>query len=56
MKLATMLRTIYECPKPVIARVHGDAYAGGVGPGCRVRHFGGVVEREFLSCPKPSSG
>ncbi len=31
MKLATMLRTIYECPKPVIARVHGDAYAGGVG-------------------------
>ena len=31
MRLATMLRTIYECPKPVIARVHGDAYAGGVG-------------------------
>jgi methylglutaconyl-CoA hydratase len=31
MKLATMLRTIYECPKPVIARVHGDVYAGGVG-------------------------
>jgi methylglutaconyl-CoA hydratase len=31
LKLATMLRTIYECPKPVIARVHGDAYAGGVG-------------------------
>ena len=31
MKLATMLRTIYECPKPVIARVHGDTYAGGVG-------------------------
>jgi methylglutaconyl-CoA hydratase len=31
MKLATMLRTIHECPKPVIARVHGDAYAGGVG-------------------------
>jgi methylglutaconyl-CoA hydratase len=31
MKLATMLRTIYECPKPVVARVHGDAYAGGVG-------------------------
>lgn len=30
-KLATMLRTIHECPKPVIARVHGDAYAGGVG-------------------------
>jgi len=31
MKLATMLKTIYECPKPVIARVHGDAYAGGIG-------------------------
>jgi methylglutaconyl-CoA hydratase len=31
MKLATMLRTIYECPKPVIARVHGAAFAGGVG-------------------------
>ncbi len=31
MKLATMLRTIYECPKPVIARVHGDVYAGGLG-------------------------
>jgi methylglutaconyl-CoA hydratase len=31
LKLAIMLRTIYECPKPVIARVHGDAYAGGVG-------------------------
>jgi len=31
MKLATMLKTINECPKPVIARVHGDAYAGGIG-------------------------
>ena len=31
MRLATMLRTIFECPKPVIARVHGDVYAGGVG-------------------------
>jgi methylglutaconyl-CoA hydratase len=31
LKLANMLRTIHECPKPVIARVHGDAYAGGVG-------------------------
>ena len=29
--LAEMLRTIYLCPKPVIARVHGDAYAGGIG-------------------------
>lgn len=30
-KLATMLRTIFECPKPVIARIQGDVYAGGVG-------------------------
>jgi methylglutaconyl-CoA hydratase len=29
--LATMLRTLYQCPKPTIARVHGDAYAGGAG-------------------------
>ncbi len=48
MKLATMLRTIYECPKPVIARVHGDAYAGGVGLVVRVRHRGGGHRRELL--------
>ncbi len=30
-KLAHMLRTIYECPKPVIAQVQGDCYAGGMG-------------------------
>ena len=30
-QLAEMLRTIYECPKPTLARVHGDAYAGGMG-------------------------
>jgi methylglutaconyl-CoA hydratase len=29
--LAEMLRTVYQCPKPTIARVHGDAYAGGIG-------------------------
>lgn len=29
--LATMLRTIYECPKPVIAKIQGDVFAGGVG-------------------------
>ncbi len=29
--LATMLRAIYECPKPTIARVQGDVYAGGMG-------------------------
>jgi len=31
MQLAQMLRTIYLCPKPVVARVQGDCYAGGMG-------------------------
>lgn len=31
MRLASMLRTIYYCPKPVVARVQGDCYAGGMG-------------------------
>jgi len=30
-RLARMLRTLRECPKPTIARVHGAAYGGGVG-------------------------
>ncbi len=30
-QLATMLQTIYSCPKPVIAKVQGDCYAGGMG-------------------------
>ncbi|MEO6018418.1 MAG: enoyl-CoA hydratase/isomerase family protein [Polaromonas sp.] len=30
-RLATMMRTVYECPKPTIARVQGDVYAGGTG-------------------------
>ena len=30
-KLSEMLRVIYECPKPTIARVQGDVYAGGMG-------------------------
>ncbi len=29
--LAGMLRTVFECPKPTIARVQGDVYAGGTG-------------------------
>ncbi len=29
--LADMLWTIYSCPVPVVARIHGDCYAGGVG-------------------------
>lgn len=30
-RMADMLRIVYECPKPTVARVHGDAYAGGMG-------------------------
>ena len=30
-QLAEMLRTMYFCPKPVVARVQGDCYAGGMG-------------------------
>ena len=30
-QLAEMLHTIYTCPKPVVARVQGDCYAGGMG-------------------------
>jgi methylglutaconyl-CoA hydratase len=30
-QLAEMLRVIYTCPKPTIARVQGDVYAGGLG-------------------------
>ncbi len=29
--LAEMLWTIYSCPVPVLGRIHGDCYAGGVG-------------------------
>jgi methylglutaconyl-CoA hydratase len=30
-RLAAMMQTIYECPKPTIARIQGDVYAGGTG-------------------------
>jgi len=30
-KLAEMLRLLYTCPKPTIARVQGDVFAGGMG-------------------------
>jgi methylglutaconyl-CoA hydratase len=29
--LADMLYTLYTCPLPLVGRVHGDCYAGGVG-------------------------
>ena len=30
-RLAAMMRTVYECPKPTIACIQGDVYAGGTG-------------------------
>jgi methylglutaconyl-CoA hydratase len=30
-QLADMLHVIYSCPKPVVAKVQGDCYAGGMG-------------------------
>ncbi|GBU15477.1 enoyl-CoA hydratase [Polaromonas sp.] len=30
-QLAEMLRVLYACPKPTIARIQGDVYAGGMG-------------------------
>ena len=30
-QLAKMLSTIYHCPHPVVARIQGDVYAGGMG-------------------------
>src|SRR3989442_16024444 len=37
-QLAEMLRAIYECPKPTVARSQGDVYAGGMGlvPACDI--------------------
>jgi methylglutaconyl-CoA hydratase len=29
--LADMLWTVYNCPVPVVGRIHGDCYAGGMG-------------------------
>ena len=29
--LADMLWTLYRCPVPIVGRIHGDCYAGGVG-------------------------
>jgi len=30
-QLAEMLRVVYACPKPTVARIQGDVYAGGMG-------------------------
>ena len=46
--LARMLKTIHDCPKPVVARVQGDVYAGGTGlvAACDIA----VVAREANFC------
>jgi len=31
VQLAEMLQVIYRCPKPVLAKIQGDCYAGGMG-------------------------
>ena len=30
-RLAAMMQAVYECPKPTIARIQGEVYAGGMG-------------------------
>ncbi|MDQ6685676.1 MAG: enoyl-CoA hydratase/isomerase family protein [Pseudomonadota bacterium] len=30
-RLAAMLWTMYSCPLPIVGRIHGDCYAGGIG-------------------------
>ena len=34
LAFAEMMRLLYECPKPTVARVHGQAFGGGVGLMC----------------------
>jgi methylglutaconyl-CoA hydratase len=44
-ELAAMLRAIYECPQPTIARLQGDVYAGGVRHGRQRGHGELLPER-----------
>ena len=46
-RLADMLRTIYLCPKPVIAKIQGDCYAGGMGLVAACDISVAVVEANF---------
>ena len=56
--LADMLRVIYRCPKPTIARVQGDVYAGGIGlvAVCDIavsRRHGAVLPERSEAGPDP---
>ncbi len=46
-ELALMLNAIYACPKPVIARVHGNAFGGGVGVVAAADIAVGVADAHF---------
>ncbi|HTD05241.1 enoyl-CoA hydratase-related protein [Undibacterium sp.] len=46
-RFARMMQAIYECPKPVIARVQGSAYGGGVGLCCACDIVVAVAEARF---------
>src|SRR5438552_17319010 len=46
-QLAEMLRTIYDCPKPTVARIQGDCYAGGMGLAAACDIAVGVKEANF---------
>ena len=57
--LAAMLRTLNELPKPTVARIHGPAYGGGVGPRRLLRHRdrrGGSHVRADRKQARPHSG
>ena len=46
-ELALMLNAIYACPKPVIARVQGNAFGGGVGVVAAADFAIGVADAQF---------
>ena len=52
--LADMLWTVYSCPLPLVGRIHGDCYAGGVGPGRGVRRAGRRRRRQLLPVRSPA--
>lgn len=46
-RFARMMQVMYECPKPVIARVQGAAYGGGVGLCCACDIVFAVPQAKF---------